>query len=238
MPRQILPSSVIFLSLALCGATVGAQAAGTTVSFSGVTSLTMGGMAAGTPFTGVFTYDPAAPSSGDAPYYNGTQTIYPAGFTQLAMTIGGQTVTESAPGTITLFNNVQPPNSIPVGDSLYTFNPLNGQGPNPSSGSFAGLTPNFIYLGFVDNTGQAFSSTQLPASLTTLKFNEAFVGINFGPLGAGNTTTISSISLGSSVPEPSVAAMAGVGLLWLCAVARHRRAFSLSCSSRMAKTCR
>lgn len=224
MPRQLSPSIFTLLGLALYGATMGVQAAAATVTFSGATSLAMGGIAAGTPFTGVFTYDPTALSSGDTPYYNGTQTIYPLGFSQLSMTIGGQTVTESVPGTLTLFNNVQPPNSIPVGDSLYTFNPLNGQGPNPSSGSFAGLTPNYIYLGFVDNTGQAFSSTQLPASLTTLKFNEAFVGINFGPLGAGNTTTISFISLGSAVPEPSAAAMAGVGLLWLWAVARRRRA--------------
>ena len=184
----------------------------------------MGTLAAGTPFTGVFTYDPTASSSGDVPYYNGTQAIYPAGFSQLSMTIGAQTVTESAPGPISLFNNVQPPNSIPVGDSLYTFNPLNGQGPDPSSGSFAGLTPNYIYLGFVDNTGQAFSSTQLPAALTALKFNEAFVGINFGPMGAGNTTAISSISLGSAVPEPSVSEMTALGLLGLCAaVARRQR---------------
>lgn len=223
MPRQFSSSFSILLGLALCGVTMASQATATTVTFSGVTSMAMGGLAAGTPFTGALTYDPMAQSTGDTPYYNGTRTLYPSGFSQLAVTIGGQTVTEGAPGTIALFNNVQPPNSIPVGDSLYTFDPLNGHGPNPSSGSFAGLTPNYIYLGFVDNAGKAFSNAQLPMSLAELPFNEAFLGVNFGPMGAGNTTAISFISLSSAVPEPSVVLYTSIGLLGLTGLARRRR---------------
>lgn len=164
-----------------------------TFEFSGTTSTKMGSILAGTSFTGTFTYDPSVIGTTTA-YYGGTKTLFSNAYSALTLTIGGNTVTEGAPGTMALFDNVSPPHSIPVGDSLYSFDPLSGRGPQSSSGSFNGLTPNFIYLGFVDNSGTAFSSTTLPTSLNRSSFNSAFVGINYGPYGAGNTTTISSIS--------------------------------------------
>lgn len=190
-----------------------AHASTTSYSFSGVTSLAMGSIPGGTPFTGTFSYDPAA-TGVTTSYYGGIQSLFANAYSALTMTIGGKTVTESAPGTMALYNSVSPPNSIPVGDSLYTFNPLNGQGPLHSSGSFTGLTPNYIYLGFVDSSGKVFPGNSLPPTLSLSSFNEAFIGINYG-----QTTTISSLSRLSPVPEPGTWAMmiAGLGLLGFAA---------------------
>ena len=190
-----------------------ANAATVSYNFSGVTSSTMGSISGGTPFTGTFSYDSSA-SGVSSPYYGGTQNLFANAYSQLTMTIGGKTATEGAPGTMALYNNVSPPNSIPVGDSLYTFNPLSGQGPLHSSGSFTGLTPNYIYLGFVDSSGKVFPGNSLPSSLSLSSFNNAFIGINYGP-----TTTISFLTRLSPVPEPGTWAMmiAGLGMLGFAA---------------------
>lgn len=210
--------SILAAGLLAAFAAGAAHASTTSYSFSGVTSLAMGSIPGGTPFTGTFSYDPAATGVSTS-YYGGTQNLFANAYSALTMTIGGKTVTEGAPGTMALYNNVNPPNSIPVGDSLYTFNPLNGQGPLHSGGSFTGLTPNFIYLGFVDSSGKVFPGNSLPSKLSLASFNEAFIGINYGP-----TTTISSLTSLSPVPEPGTWAMMIAGLGILGSAARHRKA--------------
>ena len=136
--------SALTIALLAIFVTSTAHASTTAYRFSGITSLAMGSIPGGTPFTGTFSYDPAATGVSTS-YYGGTQNLFANAYSALTMTIGGKTVTEGAPGTMALYNSVSPPNSIPVGDSLYTFNPLSGQGPLHSSGSFTGLTPNYIY---------------------------------------------------------------------------------------------
>lgn len=183
----------------------------------------MDGVPAGTPFSGTFAYDLSAVAPlGDVAFYGGTRTIYENAYSSLTMTIGGNTVQETVPGAITLYNDVNPPNGVPVGDSMYSFTPGSGN-PNPSTGSFAGLTPNFIYLGFVDTAGSAFSGTSLPSTLDLASFTSVFVGVNFHPFGTGNTTTISSIRTLTPVPEASTHALTIAGLGMLALVARRRR---------------
>jgi PEP-CTERM motif len=219
---KLLKVAMALLAMSTAGM---AHSAAVSYNFSGSTSRAMGGVAAGTPFTGTFSYNSSV-SGVTTPYFGGTETLFANAYSALTLTIGGQTVTEGAPGTLALYDSVSPPNSIPVGDSLYTFDPLNGQGPLPSSGSFTGLTPNFIYLGFVDSSGTVFTGTSLPAGLSLSSFNSngVFIGINYGQFGAGNTTTISFLNTLSPVPEPAVAAllMAGLGVLGI-AVGLARR---------------
>jgi hypothetical protein len=200
--------------LSLLAGAADANAALVTLHFNGTTNQ-MGSIVAGTPFTGVFSYDSSV-AGVTSPYYGGSQNLFANAYRQLSVTIGGRTVSASAPGTIALYNNVSPPRSIPAGDSLYSFNPLGG-GPSHSSGSFAGMSPNFIYIAFVNYNGGAFGGNTLPSSLNASSFDSAFVGFNYGPFGAGNTTTIADIasSAALAVPEPEEWAMmlAGSGLV-------------------------
>jgi hypothetical protein len=199
-------------------------AAAASHTFSGYTSVTMGGVAQGTPFSGTFRYDPAALAPGGSiAYYGGTKTVYPAAYSELSLTIGANTVQEIVPGAIALFNDVSPPHSIPVGDSFYSFDPLSGA-PNRSTGSFAGLTPNFIYLGLVDSSGAVFTGPSLPGVLHRADFTAAFIGVNYGPFGTGNTTTISNLVSLSPVPEPAAALLMLAGLAAVAAARRGARA--------------
>ncbi|MEW5786509.1 MAG: PEP-CTERM sorting domain-containing protein [Pseudomonadota bacterium] len=207
-----------------------ATSAGATIvtyEFSGLTSMAMGGVAANTAFTGSFTYDTGVAAQSTA-YNGGTQNIFDNAYSALTLTIGGNTVSSTVPGDLALYDSVNPPHSIPVGDSLYTFQPLSGGGPLASTGSFAGLTPNYIYLGFVDVGGTVFSSGgSLPGNLNLADFDSAFIGINYGPFGAGNTTTISSLrtlQLTAAVPEPESYALMLAGLAMISLAARRRRA--------------
>jgi hypothetical protein len=209
------------LVAAACFAAGSASAASVSFTFSGKTSVTMDGVAAGTPFSGTFSYDPGATApGGTVPFHGGTETVYQSAYTSLAMTIGSHTVHEVVPGPMALYDSVDPPSGVPKGDSLYTFKP--GTLPNASVGSFAGLTPNYMYLGFVDTTGQVFSGGALPASLSLGAFSAAFIGVNFHPFGAGNTTTISSLTTLAPIPEPAAWVLMAAGLGGL-AVARRRR---------------
>jgi hypothetical protein len=220
--KKLKLSTFIITISCVCGVFLSFQssfAQGTTVSysFSGTTSITIGGIPENTPFTGTFTYNDAVAGT-TTPYYGGTQTIFPNAYSALTVTIGGNTVSETVPGAMAMYVDVNPPNSIPVGDSLYSFNPLNGVGPNASTGSFAtyGTTPDFMYLGFVDLTGTAFSGTSLPSTLNLSEFNQEpidpFIGIDYGPLGSGNTDTISGITSLSEVPEPEIGWLIAFGL--------------------------
>lgn len=207
------------------GAVSEAWSANAVFAFTGTTSVAMDGVPAGTPFSGTLVYDlGAAAPAGSVAFYGGTKTVYVNAYSALTMTIGGETVQETVPGPMTLYDNVNPPNGVPVGDSLYSFTPGSGN-PNASTGSFAGLTPNFIYLGFVDTSGSAFSGSALPATLDLGTFTSAFIGVNFHPFGAGNTTTIASLRTLTPVPEPTTLGLTlgGLGVLGL-AVARRRPA--------------
>jgi hypothetical protein len=190
-----------------------AGAGATIVTFSGNTSLAIGGIPGNTPFTGTFTYNSAA--SGVTTSFNGgTETIYSNGYSGLTLTIGGSTVSETVPGAIALFNNLTAPGSgAGLGDSFFTFDPASG--PNPSTGEFLsyGLTPDYIYLSFADTTGNAFSGANLPLTLNLAEFTLAGVGIDSGPLGAGNTSTISSLTALKTLPDQSYTAW-----LLLCAL--------------------
>ena len=193
-------------------------------NFSGkiVNPITVGPntVAAGTPFTGSFSY--SAPQTGNiSSFYSGTQSVF--AFTSLSLTINGQTVTES-PGNLGLYNNVTPPHGVPVGDSLYTFVPgIPNNSPNASTGSINGITPNYIYLGFVDGRGNAFGSSSLPTNLNLSAFNSAFLGINYGPFGAGNTTSIHFLSSLTSVPLPSAVWLFGSSLISLLGIKSSRK---------------
>jgi hypothetical protein len=195
-------------------AALGAKAGATAITFSGNTSIAIGSIPGNTPFTGTFTYNASA--SGVTTSYNGgTETVFSNAYGSLTLTIGGSKVSETVPGAIALFNNVTTPGAVPAGDSFLTFDPLNGAGPNASTGEFLsyGLTPDTIYLSLVDTTGNAFSGTSLPSTLNLAEFNSAVVGIDYGPEGAGNTSVISNLSTLKSVPDQSYTAW-----LMLCAL--------------------
>src|SRR6266851_1547800 len=167
----------------------------------------------GSPFSGLLSYD--VPQTGVVtPFYGGTQSVF--GFNSLTLTIDGQTVVEG-PGNLSLYNNVNPPSGVPAGDSFYTFVPGENIGPGPSSGSIDGVSPDFFYLGFVDPSSQAFSGSGLPQSLTLSEFSSAFVGIDYGPLGTGNTDTIFLLSSlkPASTPEPPTLTIVAIGLFML-----------------------
>lgn len=182
----------------------------------------------GSPFSGQLSYD-VLQAGVVTPFYGGTQSVF--AFNSLTLTIDGQTVAEG-PGNLGLYNDVNPPTGVPVGDSLYTFVPGNsGNSPGPSSGSIDGVTPNYIYLGFVDPSGQAFGGSGLPQSLTLSEFSQTFVGIDYGPLGAGNTDTIFSLSSLNTVstPEPPTVTIVAIGLFTLAmAMLRTKRLRSYS----------
>lgn len=156
----------------------------------------------GTPFSGTFSYDLGQVGT-VTPFQGGTQSVFTFNF--LTLTIAGQTVTTGT-GSLGLYNDVTTsPSGVPNGDSLFTFVPgIPNNTPNPSSGSIDGITPNFIYLAFDDPTGTAFSGPGLPSNLKLAQFSQAVLGLNYGPLGAGDIDTVhplSSLTSSQSVPD-------------------------------------
>jgi hypothetical protein len=202
-----------------------------TYDFTGVlnSTITVGtsSIPAGSFFSGELSYD--VPQTGVVtPFVGGTQSVFE--FNSLTLTIDGQTVVE-APGNLGLYNNVNSTVGVPTGDSFYTFVPGDNNGPGPSTGTIDGVTPDFFYLGFVDSSSQAFSSSDLPQSLTLSEFSEAFLGVDYGPLGTGNTDTIFPVSSLNTVstPEPPTLTIVVIGLSILATAmlrTRRRRSYS------------
>lgn len=218
MNRQPTLRFLLALSLAvLVGWALSSPAGGhiVTGSFSGSTDIALvengTTIPAGTPFTGTFSYDPNQVGA-TTPFRGGTQTLY--SFNSLTATINGQTVSSGA-GSALLFNDVtMSTTGIPNGDSFFLNIASGGSSPVPSSGSFGGVVPDFLYLDLDDSTGTAFAGTQLPSVLNLSAFTSTALGIDYGPLGAGNVSTIHPLSA-LSVPEAETlpAILAGLGFV-------------------------
>jgi hypothetical protein len=155
-----------------------------TYNFSGVT-VAGGGLPDNIPFYGTFSYDDSVAGVAK-PYGTGAEIVFENAYSALTLTIGGETVNETVPGTIGMFNAV----GNGLDNSLFTYDALINQNPNASTGAFHayGLTPNFIYLQLNNSTDSVFSGTNLPSTLDLSSFGEAFIGINYGPFGVGNSS--------------------------------------------------
>ena len=197
------------VAIAVVPATSADAATTTTVTFAGTTSSTMsvndgtntGSIPAGTPYTGTLTYD-----AGQVPtpvsYNGGTHTVY--AFTNLAFTIGTSTA-NSGPGRIDVYDNLTTGIGYPNGDSVY----VNFGGVAPS-GLLAGAKFNWMGLALLDPTGAAVTAGALPEPLSSAAFRTIFSEFNYGtrgtPWGAGNTSTIQSLSSvgdGTVTPPPA-----------------------------------
>lgn len=177
------------------------------VDFAGTITSTMtvndgtttGSIGAGTPYSGTLTYD-AGQAPAPVAYGGGSKTTY--AFTNLAFTIGSSTA-NSGPGRIDVYDNLTSAQGYPAGDSVY----VNFGGVAPS-GLLAGAAFNWMGLALLDSSGAAVSGGALPAGLGLAAFPTHFSEFNYGtsgtPWGAGNTSTIQSLtSLGTTPPPPS-----------------------------------
>jgi hypothetical protein len=227
--KSVLLKLSLGLLVILCSSPL--HAGPITYGYTGVlnSTITVGtsSIPAGSPFSGELSYD-VSQTGVVTPFVGGTQSVFE--FNSLTLTIDGQTVVES-PGNLGLYNNVNSTLGVPPGDSFYTFVPGDNTGPGPSTGSIDGVTPDFFYLGLVDPSGQAFSGSGLPQSLTLSEFSEAFVGIDYGPLGTGNTDTIFFLSSLNTVstPEPPTVTIVAIGLFILAMAmlrTKRRRTYS------------
>jgi len=196
----------LFVTLGILAIAGGLEAAPVTYTFSGTTQNAMninngsnvGSVPAGTPFTGSFTYDDAQTGTQVA-YHGGTHGTY--SFTDMSLTVFGSTVS-FGPGIIDLFFHLTlvPAVSYPTGDSFYVnFNAPSGASyPVAPGGLINGAAFNWVQLALVDNTGTAFTSAALPATLNFSSFQSQFIEFNYGTagiaLGAGNTSTIQPFS--------------------------------------------
>lgn len=195
-----------------------AKAALITYDYAGALSLAIGTLPAGTSFTGSVTYDSSA-AGVSATYHGGTQTGFIDAVTGFTLSIGGTNLALGQ-GSALLNKglNIPVPVSYPNGDSLYF---IAGTGsPRPTIG---GAPVNFLHLGFVNNAGTAFSSaSKLPDLISLAGFDEHFLGINYGPLGTGNTDEIANLTSlrVSPVPLPGSMILFATGLLVLAGLAR------------------
>ena len=198
MKSLLLVLAFIFASVLLSR---NANAQIQTYSFSGNTSMSIGGIPANTRFSGTFTYN-ASLTGLTSSYYGGTQTLFSNALSNLSVTIGGDTVSQSSPSTIAMYVGVNPPYSIPVGNSIFSWYPLDGGGPPAVIGSFFGygVKPSNLYLDFTGISN--LSGTTLPSNISSLTASQCALGIT-----VGNSSTISfitSIQLVSSTPTGQV----------------------------------
>lgn len=198
----------LLITLGFLSITAGLHAAPVTYQFSGITNtgnmagnggtLSTVGVPNGTPYSGSFTYDGAQVVTPVA-FDGGTHAVYT--FTSMTLTMLGSTVTWG-PGTIDVYNNLTLGVGYPVGDSLY----VNISSLTPPTGSFGGVSFNWIFLGFVDSTGTAFSSATLPANLNLASFQSYFIEFNFS-WAAGITSQLqflSTLSNGTPSTPPTI----------------------------------
>ncbi|HVE26195.1 MAG TPA: putative Ig domain-containing protein, partial [Sporichthya sp.] len=192
---------------------IGAHAAGVSTTFAGTITSTMsvnngtnvGSIGAGTPYTGTLAYDDVATTTPVA-YGGGTRTTY--GFTDLTFQIGTSTA-HSGPGRIDVFDNLTNATGYPNGDSVY----VNFGGVAPS-GLLAGAAFNWMGLALLDPSGAAVVDGRLPAlnsALFPTRFSEFNYGTRGTPWGAGNTSTIQSlttVTTGTQPPPPPPAPLA------------------------------
>jgi hypothetical protein len=186
-----------------------------TYNFSGTTQSAMtvnngtniGTVPAGTPFSGSFTFDNAQPVNAVA-FSGGSHGTY--SFSSMSLTVNGGTVSWG-PGAINVYYHLTSNTSgYPIGDSLYVNIPGSTGGAIPPGGLINGAAFNWIFLGFVDNTGTAFQSAALPSNLNFASFQSRFIEFNYGttgtPFGAGNTSTIQPLStlVNTSAVPPTI----------------------------------
>lgn len=186
----------------------------TTVGFSGTITSTMavnngtntGTIAAGTAYTGSFTFD-SSQNPTPVAFGGGAHTVY--AFSNLAISIGSSTA-NSGPGTIDVFDNLTTTVGYPSGDSVYvnfTQGVPNTMGVAPN-GLLAGASFNWMGLAFLDSTGHAVTGGKLPASFGSAAFPTTFSEFNFGtagtPFGAGNTSMIQSLTSTRTPPPPAL----------------------------------
>ena len=185
----------------------------------------MGGIAAGTAYTGTFSYDPSVVGV-TTPYFNpgATQTLFTNAFSALTLTIGGNTVSGGSPGNIVIYNNSLLDgglHGVATGDSLWTYgyNVL----PLPSTGSFTGLNPIGISFGLIDRTATAFNAAlgpiSLPPTLSELMFTTGEIKVYTDV--AVYTSNLSSLTPIAAIPEPATYMLMLAGLVGL-AVCRKR----------------
>lgn len=191
-----LPAKANTLTFAFTGTTSGAFVSGSNV------------IPQGTFFSGTLSYNFPQTGTTSPITLGGTQSIYQ--YNSLTLTIDHQTVVEPA-GDLGVYMNPTVPNGIPVGDSLYTLSVFGPPAP-ASTGSINGITPNYIYLGLVDNSATAFNGTELPQTLNLSSFTVAFMGFNWVPEGKGDSDTINDLTTLTTVPEPPALVLLGSGL--------------------------
>lgn len=211
--------SILVTALLMSFAAGTTQATTVSYGFSGVVSTDMGGIAAGTAYTGTFSYDPSVAGT-TTPYFNlgATQTLFPNAFSSLTLTIAGNTVSGGSPGNVVIYNNSLLDgglHGVATGDSLWTYgyNAL----PLPSTGSFVGLKPIGISFGLIDRTATAFNANpgpiSLPLTIPDFMFTTAEIRVYTDV--ALYTSNLSSLTPLASVPEPATYPLMLVGLAGL-----------------------
>ncbi|MDD5274761.1 MAG: putative Ig domain-containing protein [Methylovulum sp.] len=189
--KRFLPS---LLWLAVAGS---ATAAPVTLQFTGtdaygplnvVSPLGSGTVPKDAPYTATVTFDDAQVVTPVA-YYGGTRSTYI--LTNLTVTMNGSTITQTGPGTIDIFDNVNPPNSWPPGDTI-AFNSASipSMPITEPTGTLYGAHFRFINIMLVDYTGTAFSGTALPHAINAASYSYGQKSLELTYTSLSGTTTM------------------------------------------------